>query len=65
MNEKSRIFDFLYYQLDTFPKEDMLCAKENGYWTKYSTKEVVALVNKLSAGLLKLGVGNNKTSPSG
>ena len=62
MNEKSRIFDFLYYQLDTFPKEDMLCAKENGYWTKYSTKEVVALVNKLSAGLLKLGVGNNETT---
>jgi len=62
MNEKSRIFDFLYYQLDTFPKEDMLCAKENGYWTKYSTKEVVALVNKLSAGLLKLGLGNNETT---
>jgi len=62
MNEKSRIFDFLYYQLDTFPKEDMLCAKENGYWTKYSTKEVVALVNKLSAGLLKLGLGNNEST---
>ena len=57
MNDKSRIFDFLYFQSRHFPKSDMLCAKENGSWKKYSTSEVVDLVNKLSAGLLELGLG--------
>ena len=37
MNEKSRIFDFLQYQLDKFPKPDMLAGKENGNWKLYST----------------------------
>ena len=40
MNENSRIFDFLQYQLDKFPKDDMLCGKENGEWKPYSTAEV-------------------------
>ena len=36
--------------------------KENGEWKKYSTEEVKAAVNKLSAGLLQLGVsGHNMT----
>jgi long-chain acyl-CoA synthetase len=56
MNENSRIFDYIDYQLNRFPKEDMFCGKENGNWIKYSTAEVKDIVNKLSAGLLKLGV---------
>ena len=62
MNDNSRIFDFLYDQLNRFPKDDMLAAKENGQWQKFSTVSVVDNVNKLSAALLKLGLsGNNMT----
>ncbi|MEO5889975.1 MAG: long-chain fatty acid--CoA ligase [Ferruginibacter sp.] len=56
MNENSRIFDFLQYQLDKFPKSDMMSGKENGTWRSYSTSEVSAIVNNLSAGLLTLGI---------
>jgi long-chain acyl-CoA synthetase len=59
MNEQSRLFDFLYYQLEKFPKADLFTAKINNVWQPLSTQEVVNLVNKLSAGLLKLGIGGN------
>ncbi len=59
MNENSRIFDFLQYQLDKFAKEDMLAGKENGNWRRYSTSEVQQIVNNLSAALLRLGIGGN------
>jgi long-chain acyl-CoA synthetase len=62
MNENSRIFDCIAYQLSSFPKKDMLAAKENGAWKTFSTQEVQDTVNKLSAGLLQLGIsGNNMT----
>ena len=56
MNEPSRIFDFLQYQLETFPKADMLTAKEQGVWKPYSTSDVKILVDKLSVGLLNAGI---------
>lgn len=56
MNENSRLFDCLEHQLNNFPKEDMFAGKENGEWKKYSTKEVKDTVNKLSMGLLELGL---------
>ena len=59
MNNDSRIFDFLYDQLNRLPQEDMLAAKENGQWKKFSTTTVAANVNKLSAALLKLGLSGN------
>lgn len=59
MNENSRIFDFLKNQLDNFPKADMLNGKENGQWRAYSTAEITAIVNELSAGLINLGIGGN------
>jgi len=37
----------------------MLCGKANGSWRPYSTAEVRDTVNKLSAGLLRLGVSGN------
>ena len=59
MNEHSRLFDYIDFQLNRFPKTDMFCGKENGNWIKYSTAEVKNIVNELSAGLLKLGVSGN------
>ena len=59
MNENSRIFDCIDFQLNKFPKADMLAGKENGEWTTYSTADVKTMVNKLSAGLLRLGVSGN------
>ena len=56
MNEHSRIFDFLYDQLERFPKEDMLAGKKDGKWITFSTATVADTINKLSAGLLKLGI---------
>ncbi len=59
MNEQSRIFDFMYYQQEKFPKDDMFAAKIDNVWQPLSTNEVVSTVNKLSAGLLKIGIGGN------
>jgi long-chain acyl-CoA synthetase len=57
-----RLFDCLEHQLQHFPKQDMLAAKENGQWTPYSTQQVADTVNRFSAGLLKLGVSGNDMS---
>lgn len=59
MNENSRLFDFLQYQLEHFPKADMLVAKEDNQWKPYSTQQVKNLVDQLSAGLLQLGISGN------
>ncbi len=56
MNDNSRIFDFLYDQLERFPKEDMLAGKKDGKWITFSTTTVADTINKLSAGLLKIGL---------
>ncbi|MEO7312116.1 MAG: long-chain fatty acid--CoA ligase [Chitinophagaceae bacterium] len=57
--KEKRLFDCIEYQLEKFPKEDMLVAKENGIWQKYSTAESKAIINNLSAGLLALGLSGN------
>ncbi len=59
MTNNSRIFDCIDYQLSRFAKEDMFAGKVNGEWKKYSTAAVKETINKLSAGLLKLGVSGN------
>ncbi len=59
MNEKSRIFDYIDFQLNKFPKADMFSGKENGKWRNYSTAEVKETIDGLSIGLLNLGVSGN------
>jgi long-chain acyl-CoA synthetase len=58
-----RLFDSIQYQLENFPKLDTLNSKVKGTWRHYSTLEIQQTVNKLSAGLLKLGVSANDFSP--
>ena len=59
MNEHSRIFDYIDFQLNRFPKPDMFSGKENGKWRKFSTAEVKETIDKLSAGLMKIGVNGH------
>lgn len=65
MTQPQRLFDSLDYQLEKFPKEDMLAAKENGQWRKYSTLEIKNSSLKLAAGLLALGVSGNDMTTEG
>ncbi|MEJ7821416.1 MAG: AMP-dependent synthetase/ligase [Chitinophagaceae bacterium] len=65
MTEPKRLFDFMEYQRQHSPLEDMLSGKEDGIWRKYSTEEIANTVNALSAGLLKLGISCNDKSPEG
>jgi long-chain acyl-CoA synthetase len=53
----TRLFDCIDWQLEQFPQEDMFAAKEDGTWKKYSTKKVKELVDKLSMGLIHVGIG--------
>ncbi len=59
MNEHSRIFDYIDFQLNRFPKPDMFNGKENGKWRNFSTAEVKETINKLSTGLMKIGVSGH------
>lgn len=63
MEKPERLFDLPKYQLAHYPKEDMLSAKENGTWKKYSTEEVIRLSRFLSAGLLRCGISCDNLSP--
>jgi long-chain acyl-CoA synthetase len=60
-----RLFDCIDHQLQHFPKQDMLNAKENGEWVNYSTERVADIVNRFSAGLHQLGVSARDFSPEG
>lgn len=54
--ELKRLFDTVYYQKETNPREDALGAKVDGKWITHSTDEFVSQVNKVSRGLLALGI---------
>ena len=59
------MFDCITFQLEKFPKNDMLAAKEAGNWRTYSTLEIRETVNRLTAGLLRLGVSGNDMTTEG
>ncbi len=60
-----RLFDCLSYQLENFPLPDMLAAKENGEWRKYSTREVSEKADQISASLLNMGFSAGDDSIEG
>ncbi|HKZ66506.1 MAG TPA: long-chain fatty acid--CoA ligase, partial [Chitinophagaceae bacterium] len=60
-----RLFDCLAWHLEREPLDVMLSGKESGQWKTYSTKNVAATVDKLSAGLLDLGIGPNDMTVEG
>ena len=62
MIKPERLFDCIKYQLEKFPKPDMIAGKEKGEWRKYSTQEVSDNVDSLAYGLSALGVSGNDFS---
>jgi long-chain acyl-CoA synthetase len=65
MTEPKRLFDCLALNLKTDPLPDMLAGKEGGVYKPYSTGEVAKTVEKLSTGLLRLGITNTDRTVEG
>lgn len=59
MTEITRIFDFPYYQLETYNLDKAFTTKYKGEWKSTSTKEYIDQANKISRGLLRLGINPN------
>ena len=52
----TRLFDFPYYQQETYNTDVALATKKNGVWEKTSSKEYIAKANAVSRALLKMGI---------
>ncbi|MRX38126.1 AMP-binding protein [Flavobacterium sp. LC2016-23] len=52
----TRLFDFPYYQQETYDLPVALATKKNGVWEKTSTQEYIAKANAVSRALLRMGV---------
>lgn len=50
------MFDIPYYQLERFPQEVALAAKENGSWKTHSTQQFIDQANVVSRALLRMGI---------
>ena len=59
MTSISRLFDFPYYQLETYPLNNSLVSKVNGSWIETSTQSYIDQANAISRGLLRMGVKPN------
>lgn len=59
MTEITRIFDFPYYQLNTYKLEKAFTTKYDGEWKSISSQEYVNQANAISRGLLRLGINPN------
>jgi long-chain acyl-CoA synthetase len=59
----TRLFDLVPFQLAKFDLPAMLSAKENGNWQSYSSREVLEICNRFSAGMLALGIGGTNHDP--
>jgi long-chain acyl-CoA synthetase len=59
MTDITRLFDFPYYQLNTFNLKKALTTKYDGKWQSISSQEYVNQANTISRGLLRLGVKPN------
>ena len=56
--EATRVFDLLAQLKSKYSKSDILAAKENKEWRRYSTDEFIEFVHKVSAGLMKRGINH-------
>ena len=56
MKKITRLFEFIQHQMEHYPLERSVGGKRDGKWTFYSTQEIIERANKMSCGLLKLGI---------
>ncbi|MEH0154743.1 long-chain fatty acid--CoA ligase [Limibacter armeniacum] len=56
IQEATRLFDLLYFQLKNFPQSKAFGYRNKGNWVHFSTEEAVEIINHAGRGLLKLGV---------
>lgn len=54
--EIKRVFDLLYHQKQRYNLSDALNFKKDNDWYCYSTQDFIDIVNRMSIGLLKLGL---------
>ncbi len=59
MADITRLFDFPYYQLETYNLKKAFTSKYNGEWQSISTQEYIDQANTISRGLLRLGINPN------
>ena len=59
MKDISLLFDFPYYQLEKFNLNKAFTTKYDGNWKSISTSEYIDKFNKISRGLLRLGIKPN------
>lgn len=52
----TRLFDFPYYQQETYDLPVALATKKNGVWEKTSSSDYIAKANAVSRALLQMGV---------
>src|SRR6185437_601529 len=65
MTDPKRLFDCLELNLDREHLPDMLAGKEDGKYRAFPTAEVAETIEKLSTGLLKLGVSGGERTIEG
>lgn len=56
MNTATRLFDFIYLQQAKHPLQNTLNTKVGEKWIPYSTEQIIETANKVSRGLIGLGV---------
>ncbi len=57
MKNPTRLFDFIYHQNDNYPQEKAFSYRHEGKEvSSFSTTQIIELANKVSCGLLKLGL---------
>ena len=54
--EVTKLFDILPYQKAKYPQEVALAGKVGGKWKTYSTDDCIEMANKVSRGLIAMGV---------
>lgn len=54
--EVKRLFDCIYHQKENHPLQKSMGYKRDGKWVYHSTDEMIEKANKMSRGLLKLGL---------
>ena len=65
MTEPTRLFDCIEWHLQKSADHTMMAVKEKGTWKEYSVQEVSDVVNRLGAGLLRMGISNRDNTPEG